>query len=222
MTPVNPRIRVFLADDHELVRDGLRELIGRQPEFIVVGESGHGDDVAARAADGHWDLLLLDLSLPGLSTLDLVTKVRRLQPTLRIIILTMRPEDGYAVRLVRAGVKGYVTKGSSSRVLLEALRAVAAGGDFFSDELHALLLDSSQRGAQLPHETFSFRETEIFRLYVGGLSTNVIARKLGIDASTVSTHLKNIREKLGVADSRNILSYAAAHGLLSEARWEKP
>lgn len=212
-------IRVFIADDHGLVREGLRGLIESRREFTVVGEAGSGDEVVAKARLGGWDVLLLDLSLPGVSGLELVAQLRELHPKLRILVLTMRPEDGYAVRLIRAGVLGYVTKDASSSELIGALEAVAAGQTYYSEQLEFLLLDTRERGGEAaPHHALSEREADIFRLYVGGLSTNDIAAKLSIDASTVSTHLKNIRVKLGVQTNRQIISYAADHKLLSAER----
>lgn len=208
-------IRVFIADDHGLVREGLRGLIESRRDFAVVGEAGSGDEVVAKAAQEAWDVLLLDLALPGVSGLELVARLRQSQPKLRILVLTMRPEDGYAVRLIRAGVLGYVTKDASSSVLISALEAVAAGRTYYSEQLEFLLLDTAAKGSEVPHLAFSEREADIFRLYVGGLSTNSIAAKLSIDASTVSTHLKNIRSKLGVQTNRQIISYAADHGLIS-------
>lgn len=212
------RTKIFIADDHGLVREGLRGLIESERGLEVVGEAGNGDDVVARAAGASWDLLLLDLSLPGLSGLDLLARLKPLQPKLNVLVLTMRPEDAYAVRLVRAGVRGYITKEASSQALLDAIAAVAAGGTYYSEQLEFLLLDMPKETAAAPHESFSEREFEIFRLYVGGLPTKSIAAKLAIDASTVSTHLKNVRLKLGVATNRQIISYAADHKLLSTER----
>lgn len=216
MTPMP--VRIFIADDHGLVRQGLRGLIESRREFAVVGEAGTGDDVLARADGADWDVLLLDLALPGVSGLDLVGKLRAVLPRLRILVLTMRPEDAYAVRLIRAGVLGYVTKDASADDLLAALEAVAAGKTYYSEQLEFLLLDTPAQGDDAPHGAFSEREFEIFRLYVGGLATNAIAAKLRIDASTVSTHLKHIRMKLGVQTNRQIIGYAADHGLLLQEK----
>lgn len=214
-------MRVFLADDHSLIREGLRGLLEQRPGLRVAGEAASGDDVLARAARETWDVLVLDLSLPGTSGLDLVAKLKALQPRLRILVLTMRPPDAYAVRLVRAGIDGYVTKDAPPAVLLATLDAVAAGERRFPDDLEFLLLDQARQKEAAPHEQFSTREMDIFRLYVGGLSTNGIAEKLGVDASTVSTHLRNIRTKLGVKGNRQIITYASTHGLLTPERAEE-
>lgn len=204
-------IRVLIADDHAIVREGVRRLLSTQPDLSVVGEADNGADAVGlleRAAE----ILVLDLSLPHVSGADLVRLVRERRPALGIVAFTMQPEDRLAAHLIRLGVRGYVCKDRPVTDLIAAIRAVAAGDRWLSDRLHHLAGDHDP--AQ-PHERLSAREAQVFQHLIQGRSVNEIALALEIGPSTASNHLMKIREKLGVETTPEILIYAHRAGLLS-------
>jgi DNA-binding NarL/FixJ family response regulator len=203
-------IRVFLADDHGVVRDGLRRLIADTDDLRVIGEAADGLEVVRRAAEEEWDVLLLDLSLPGLSGLEILTRLKDIRPGLRVLILSMYPEDQHGPHLLRAGAAGYLAKGRSGAELLEALRKVAAGGTYVTDEVARHLI----AGEALPHEELSRREYEIFMKILHGRSQQDIAADLKLAATTVNTYVARIRQKFGARSITDIIQYAHRHKLI--------
>lgn len=204
-------IRVFIADDHSIVRAGIRHILGLAPDIQVVGEAADGLRVIEQIARAEMplDVLILDLSLPGLHGLEVLRRALQVRPGLAVLILSMYAEEQYARRVVDAGAAGFLSKDRSDVDLLDAVRAVAQGRVFLSRS-------ASQRvgaAAKAPHETLTAREVQVFMLLIEGRAVGEIAVELGLGISTVSTHLGKIRTKLGVQTIAEIVSYAHRAGL---------
>lgn len=207
-------IRILVADDHPLLRNGLRRLFERQPDLALVGEAEDGAALLDLLAQQACDVLILDLSLPYLRGLDLVRAVAERHPAVRMLIYSVQPEDRLSLHLLDAGASGYLSKDRGADELLRAIRAVARGERYLSAPLRALEpvpLDEAQRS---PHERLSVREVEVFQLLLRGMSVSSIADTLEISASTASNHLARIREKLGVNTNGEVMLYAFRAGLL--------
>jgi DNA-binding NarL/FixJ family response regulator len=211
-------IRIVLADDHPIVRDGLKGLLGAAGDMEVVGEASDGGQVmeCVRALD--FELLLLDMSMPGRSGIELIRQVRSERPKLKILILSMHEESQYAVRAIRAGASGYLTKESASRQLVEAIRKVAGGGAFISAEVaQQLALGAMPDAKGPPHSALSDREFQIFRMIADGLAVSDIAARLNLSVKTVSTHKSNILRKMNMTTQAELIRYAITHRLVDEA-----
>lgn len=206
-------IRVLLADDHQLVREGLKQLLGATADIRVEGEAANGDEALALVRDKDYDIAILDMSMPGLSGIDLVKRVKLEKPKLRVLVLSMHGEKQYAARALKSGASGYLTKDTASEQLVAAIRKIAAGGVHISDAAAEQLLASSQSGSAAPHTTLSDREFEIFRLIVTGLSVTEIGDKLHLSVKTVSTHKTHIQQKLNLHSTADLVRYAMENGL---------
>ena len=206
-------IRVFLADDHQLFREGVRRIFDLTDDVRVVGEASDGAEVLRRAEEERWDVLVLDLTMPKTDGLEVLRGVRKLRPKLPVLILSMYAADQYAARLLRAGASGYLSKGCSSVELTGAVRKLAAGGRYITEEVAGQLLLAGNESAA-PHETLSPREHQVFLLLAEGQSPGDIAAQLNLSPSTVSSHLVHIREKLGMRTNGEVMQYAFRVGLM--------
>jgi len=207
-------IRVLLADDHKLVRDGLKGILGAASGIEVAGEAASGDEALALVRAQAFDVALLDLSMPGLSGIDLIKRLRLERPALRILVLSMHGEQQYATRALKAGAAGYLTKDTAAEQLVSALRKVAAGGMAISEATAASLL-ASVRGGDVPlHSLLSDREFEVFRMLAAGRTPTEIAERLHLSVKTVSTHKARLQQKLNVASTAELVRYALEHDLL--------
>jgi DNA-binding NarL/FixJ family response regulator len=208
-------IRVFVVDDHAVVREGIKRIVQSAPDMMLMGEAGEGGEVLARAEREVWDVLLLDLSLPDRSGLDVLTRMKALRPQTKVVVLTMHAEDQYAVRVLRAGADGYLTKGRSSQELLDAIRAVATEGKYITARLAELLLSGHASGEHAaPHEALSDREMEVLLLIGRGMTPSAVADALEVKPSTVSTHLRAIKDKLAAGSLGDLVQYAVRAGLV--------
>ena len=208
-------IRVLLADDHGLVREGLRGILAKGADIEVAAEAANGDEVLALVRKQEFDLALLDLSMPGLSGLALIKRLKAEKPKLRILVLSMHGESQYAARALKAGASGYLTKDSAAAQLLGAIRKIAAGGVQISEAAAAQLIGG--RGtADAPHAALSDREYEVLRQIVAGRSMTEIADGLRLSVKTVSTHKARILEKLDLTGTAELVRYAIEHGLTDE------
>jgi DNA-binding NarL/FixJ family response regulator len=206
--------RIVIADDHAIVREGLKRIVSTGGEFEIVGEAGDGDEVMRLVRALEFDVLVMDLSMPGRSGMELIRLVKAEKPKLRILVLSMHQEVQYAVRAIKSGASGYLTKESAPTLLEQALRKVAAGGAYISAEVaEQLALGAMPGGEKAPHETLSDREFEVFRLLVAGESVTEIGGKLHLSAKTVSTHKSNLMQKLGIQNAADLVRYAIKHGL---------
>ncbi|SDV48447.1 response regulator [Chitinasiproducens palmae] len=210
-------IRILIADDHALVREGLAHILRRGQDFELIGEAADGDAVIrlVRSDSGAAaDILLLDLSMPGKSGIELIKQVRRERPALRILVLTMHAEQQYAVRAFKAGAAGYLTKESAAAELVDAVRRVAGGQTFVSQTIASALAEALQRaGDAAPHEALSDREMEVYRRLVAGETVSSIAGTLFLSPKTVSTYKTRLAEKLGVENDAALIRYAIANRL---------
>jgi DNA-binding NarL/FixJ family response regulator len=206
-------IRVLLADDHEIVRDGLKRILGACGDVEVAGEAANGDEALALVRAHDYDVALLDMSMPGLSGIDLVKRLKAEKPKLKLLVLSMHGEPQYAARALKAGAAGYLTKDSAAEQLVGAIRKVAAGGVLVSEAAAAGLLAVST-GDGPPHSRLSDREFEVFKQLAGGVSPTEIARRLHLSVKTVSTHKTRIQEKLGLSSTAELVRYALEHQLL--------
>lgn len=206
-------IRIFIADDHAMVRGGLRQIIATCDDIQLVGEAIDGNSVLASLGTAPCDVLLLDMTMPGLSGVGLIEHLQKEYPALPILILSMHIEGQFVARALKAGAAGYVTKGSEPEVLLAAIRKIAAGGRFIDPSLvDAIVFDANSNGCP-PHETLSEREQQILRLIVNGLPLGKIADQLHLSPKTVSTYKMRLMEKLGINNNAELIRYASRHGL---------
>jgi two-component system, NarL family, invasion response regulator UvrY len=204
-------IRVLLVDDHSIVRDGLKRILAATTDLAVAGEAASGEAALALVKANDYDVAMLDMSMPGLSGIDLIKRLKLEKPKLRILVLSMHREQQYAARALKAGAAGYLNKDSASEQLLGALRKVAAGGVHIGEAAAAALLQS---GDQPPHESLSDREFEVLRLLVDGLGPTDIGERLHLSVKTVSTHKTRILEKLNVTSTAELVRYALEHRLV--------
>ncbi len=208
-------IRIVIADDHAIVRSGLRQIFALVPDFKVVGEAANGSDVLALVQQTPLDLLLLDLYMPGINGADLISRVKAHQPNLPILVLSMHNEPQVAASVLKAGANGYITKDCEPDILLEAIRKVAAHGRYISPDMaEKMVFDATSTATRPPHCLLSEREMAIFRLLTRGKSVNEIATELVISNKTVSTHKVRMLEKMNLANLADLMRYAMQHDLL--------
>jgi DNA-binding NarL/FixJ family response regulator len=208
-------VRIVLADDHAIVREGLKRIVGDVEDFQVVGEAADGTAVMQAVRELEFDVLVLDLSMPGRSGMELIKLVKAEKPRLRILVLSMHQEMQYAVRAIKSGASGYLTKETAPNQLEQAIRKVSTGGAYISAEVAEQLALGAMPGGggALPHESLSDREFEVFRLLVTGHAVSDIAHKLNLSVKTVSTHKANLMQKLGLSNQTEMVRYALKHGL---------
>ncbi|AMO24760.1 response regulator transcription factor [Ramlibacter solisilvae] len=210
-------IRLVIADDHAIVREGLKRIVAEAPGLQVEAEAADGNEVIRLVREREFDVLVLDLSMPGRSGMELIKLVKSERPRLRILVLSMHQETQYAVRAIKSGASGYLTKESAPAQLVQAIQKVAAGGAFISAEVaEQLALGAMPGGEKPPHETLSDREFEVFRQLVAGVSVTDIAGQLKLSVKTVSTHKANLMQKLGLHNQSELVRYAIRHGLAGD------
>jgi DNA-binding NarL/FixJ family response regulator len=204
--------KLWIADDHVVVRSGLRQIAAATRDLEVVGESQDGPGTLAAVRRRNFDVLLLDLSMPG-GGIDLIPQLLKLKPGLCVVVLTMHGEPQMAARAIRAGAAGYVTKDADAKILLEAIRTVAAGGNFMEPRLaDALLFEQVDEREPGPH-VLTRREREILERCAAGQSLVTIAAALGCSPKTVSVHKSRFMRKLNIDSNAELFSYAMRHGL---------
>jgi DNA-binding NarL/FixJ family response regulator len=202
-------IRVLLADDHQIVRDGLRGILARTGDIEVAAEALDGDQALALVRANQYDVAILDMSMPGLSGIDLVKRLAIERPTLRMLVLSMHAERQYAARVLKAGAAGYLNKDSAAEQLVAAIRKIAAGGVHIGEAAAASLVSAGAGGQR----ALSDREFEVLRLMVEGKSPSDVADQLHLSVKTVSTHKTRILEKLGLKTTADLVRYALENKL---------
>lgn len=211
-------IRVFIADDHTLMREGLKQILAGSGDMTVAGEAGDGLQVLAALPSGEWDILLLDMSMPGRSGVELIKQIKSEKPRLPILVLSMHKEDEYAVRTIRAGASGYLCKDSASLQLLSAIRKVTAGGHFISPEIASDLAFGLIMQDDRPlHTLLSDREFQIFRLLAAGGGITEMAQGLNLSVKTVSTYKTRILQKMQMSNPTELIRYALKHNLIEDS-----
>ena len=212
---VKPQIRVVIVDDHELLREGTRQILQQDPTIEVVGEASRGDDAVELVVRLRPDLLLLDLRLPGLPGIDAARQVAQLSPATRVLVLTAYDEEDYVLEALQAGVAGYLLKTAPSHELLEAVRAVAAGTTVLEASVSAALARRWTRADGPGGTDLSARELEVLRLTAHGMANKEIAGVLGLSLRTVEGHLNRTFNKLGVGSRTEAVFHAVNHHLIS-------
>lgn len=209
-------IRIVIADDHTLMREGLKRILEAAIDIQVVGEAIDGYETLSQARRTDFDLLLLDMSMPGKSGVELIRQVKEAVPKLPILVLTMHEEEQYAVRAIRAGARGYLTKETAGTQLVSAIRRVAAGRPYISTAVaEQLAMDAMPASDNQPHKELSNREFEVFSMLVIGKSITEIAEVLHLSVKTVSTHKTRILQKMGLNSLAELVQYAIAYRLLA-------
>lgn len=208
------KISVLLADDHRIIRDGLRQILADTDDLAVNGEAANGIELMQLVREKEWGILVLDISMPGRSGLDLIRMVKDEKPLLPILVLSMHHEDQYAVRAIHAGASGYVTKESDSDLLVSAMRRVAAGGVYISDKVAELMVRGVRPNVEpLPHDLLSDREFQVFNMLAAGMGLTDIGGALSLSVKTISTHKTHILQKMNLANTAELVRYAIAHQL---------
>lgn len=208
-------VRILIIDDHPIVRDGLQSSLARESDFEVVGEAQNADEALDRARALHPDVVLLDISLPGKNGFEVLKQLHAEMPALRILILSTYSEKQYAVRCLKNGASGYLTKTSGSNELIDAIHTVMRGDKYVGAALAQLLASEiSPNRTQLPHEILSDREFQILCLFGQGKTLTQIAAILSLSASTVGTHRARILEKMKMHSTVELVRYAFEHGLV--------
>jgi len=208
-------MRVLIADDHPVVRQGLKQILLADPDLEVSGEAEDGDQALDLARRVEWDVALLDFSMPGLHGLELVGELKREFPSRPVLLLSMHPEGVHATRVLRAGGSGYLNKGSTAQELTSAIRKVASGGKYLSPALaERLALDLVLETRKPLHESLSDKEYRIMWMLASGKSIGRIARDLSLSPSTVSTFRMRILNKLTLSSNAELVRYAISHNLV--------
>jgi DNA-binding NarL/FixJ family response regulator len=202
--------RVVLADDHKIVRDGLKRILAATPDLQVAAEAADGDQLLALVKREDYDVGVVDMSMPGLAGIALIKRLKLEKPKLRILVLSMHGEQQYAARALKAGAAGYLNKDSAAEQLVGAIRKIAAGGVHIGEAAAASLVATDKS----PHEALSDREFEVLRMLVDGLGPTEIGERLHLSVKTVSTHKTRILEKLNVGSTAELVRYALEHKLV--------
>lgn len=207
-------IRVYIADDHTIMRQGLRKLFQEEaPEIVLMGESGDGRHVLHKMEEMECDVLLLDLSLPKVSGIEVLRRMRQIRPKVAVLILSMYAEEQYALRLINEGASGYVSKDRPSEELIGAIRAVASGQVYMSPRLTQRVQSGLDDPTKPAHESLTAREHQVFQRLYQGYSVTEIAAELNLSKSTISTYVQHLKEKLNVRTLGEIIRYAHDAGL---------
>ena len=213
-------LRILLADDHTIVRQGIRKILEEQPDWQVIAEAGDGREAVRRAMELRPDITLMDISMPLLNGIEATSQISRRAPEVKVIILSMHPNEAYIGRALQAGAKGYLLKDSADIDLVRALTLVSQGKSFFSPAVARVMVDDhlrnlAARGIVDRYDSLSAREREIFQLVAEGRSNKEIADLLFVSPSTIETHRAHIMEKLDVHSAVELVLYAVRRGLIS-------
>ena len=208
-------IRVLIVDDHAIVRQGLRRILSETGDMVVAGEAANGVEALRRVREGGVDVVLLDVSMPGRSGVDTLKQIMGENRGCRVLILSMYPEDQYAVRMLKVGASGYMTKETAPEELVEAIRKVALGRKYISPSLAELLLGELWSDPDKPvHEALTDREYEIFRMIGSGKTVSEIAALMSLSVKTISTHRAHILDKMRLRNNAELTLYAIRNGLI--------
>ncbi len=208
-------IKILIADDHAIVRRGLKQILTETSDMIVAGEAHNGQELLEKTRSDKWDVVVLDISMPGRGGLDILKQLKSEQPKLPVLMLTIHPEDQYAVRVLRAGASGYLTKESAPDHLVEAIRKVARGGKYISPHLAERLAFNLESISERPlHEALSDREFQVLRLIASGKAVKEIGEELSLSVKTISTYRTRILEKMKMKNNAELTHYAIQQRLV--------
>lgn len=214
------KTQILLADDHQVIIDGLKALLSGEPDMEVVGQATDGLQVVPKVLELKPDVLVLDLMMPGLGGLEVARQMKERAPSTKVIVLSMHANDAYVVEALRNGASGYVLKQAEARALVDAIRAVRGGGRYLSPPLSEEKLERWEHDAKAgpfdPYDTLSTREREVLQLAAEGLTSAAIGERLAIGKRTVETHRANLIRKLGIKSQAELVRYAIRRGLVTE------
>lgn len=208
-------LRILVADDHPIVRSGLRQILSGEADVAVVGEAQNCAEVLDLVRTQAWDTLVLDIAMPGRGGLDTLKEVRRLQPALPVLMLSMHPEDQYAVRALRAGANGYVNKESAPDELIRAIRKIAGGGKYLSPSLAENLALILVEADPASHHSLSDREYQVMRLIASGKTLTQVATEMSLSVKTISTYRERILSKMKMKSNAELTYYAVKNDLVA-------
>jgi len=207
--------KVLVADDHDVVWMGLKQLLSEEPDIAVQGGATTGHEVLERVRKERWDLVVLDITLPGLSGVEILKELRKTHPALPVLVFTMHPEDQYALRMLRAGANGYITKGSMGKEIVRAMKIVLGGGTYVSSTLkRKLTLERVRKIQGPPHAGLSDREHQVLIMIASGKTVGEIAEELALSVKTVSTYRARILEKMNMRTNAELTHYALKNRLV--------
>lgn len=209
-------MRVLIVDDHAVVRRGLQQILSDDYEDVDFGEAGNAGDALEQVMQHEWDVVILDISMPGRSGLDVLKEIKKLKSNLPVLVLSMHPEDQFATRVLKAGASGYMTKETAPDELVTAIAKVISGGKYVSPRLAEILVEDLDRdGSGVPRYTrLSDREYEVFRMIASGKTVSEIADELGLSVKTISTYRARILDKVHLKTNAELARYAIRHGLI--------
>lgn len=208
------KIHVLIADDHAIVRQGLKQILSETDDLVVAGEADDGMEALQLARNCHWDAFLLDVSMPNRNGIDTLKQLKKEFPRRPVLMLSMHPEDQYGVRAIQAGASGYLSKQSAPGELVAAIRKVARGEKYINPTLAAKLADVLAGGDIRGHEKLSNRELDVLRLLASGKTLTQVGDKLNITVATVSTYRARLLEKLQLENTAELIRYGLEHGLV--------
>ncbi len=220
MAETSAKIRVLIADDHTIVREGIRRILSETPGIEVAGEATDGREAVDHAADLKPDVVVLDLSMPGLHGLEALRQITRRLPKTRVLVLSMHKNDAYVLKALQAGASGYILKDCAAEDIGSAIRAVHAGEYFLSPSISRVVIEEFLRSSrpavgQTPYENLTEREREVFQLLAEGLRNHEIAKRLHVSVKTVETHRAHILQKLGLGNIAELVKYAIEIGIVN-------
>jgi two-component system invasion response regulator UvrY len=208
-------IRVLIADDHPLIRRGLRQILSETSDIVVAGEAEDCASALHRLSKKKYDVVILDISMPGRGGIDVLTRIKDKNPNLPVLILSIHPEEQYAIRAIRVGASGYLTKNCEPDELLRAVRKVASGGKYIQETVaQKLAIDISSKTSNPPHDSLSNREYEVLRKIAAGKTVSVIASEMSLSVKTISTYRTRILEKMNMRNSAELTRYCFEHNLI--------
>jgi two-component system, NarL family, invasion response regulator UvrY len=210
--------RIIIADDHAVVRTGLQLILEETADLSICGEASNGFELIEKLKSDHYDLLILDISMPGKDTIDLMKEILSTWVRLPIVIFSMNPDEIYAVRMIRNGASAYVNKETSPEQIIEILRIVLSGKKYFTQQQSSMLaemvIEPEKNTNLLVHETLSDREFQIFSMLASGMKKSEIAEKLSISKHTIGNHRSNIMHKMNLETNSELTRYAIQHGII--------
>jgi len=208
-------IRLLIADDHAIFREGLKHILEEHPDIIVADEAKNGQEVLDNIWKREYDMVLLDIGMPGMPAIEVLKKVKNDKPRLPILVLSMYPEEQYAVRVIKAGASGYLTKESAPEELITAIRKITAGRKYITSSVAEKLAAEVEPDAERPaHHTLSDREFEVFRLIASGKTVTQVADDLFLSVKTISTYRSRILEKMKMKTNAELMHYALKHHMI--------